>query len=317
MISILKFLSVKPQRATGLANSILSATQVLKINNHKFPCQEKILHKNDLINVITNLTSFKVKEIELSLSVLRHSRSFCIIIGGTSGTGKSTISSLLASRMNISTVLSTDHIRNIQKSCISKADDPILHKSSYEAYSTIYKDAIPKKDLIIEGFEMQSGKVVHDLPNLIKTFINRGESVIVEGVNFSIQNILQFFRSEPKCIPFLVYISNPVKHLERFAVRAKYMTLEPRRNRYVENFENIRVIHDYLCSDAAENGIPAVDNTNIDRSLAIIHETVLKYLLDFQIDFKMFEERLKHLNDSLRKVYERHWSSKPMLQLIK
>ena len=36
--------------------------------------------------------------------------------------------------------------------------------------------------------------------------------------------------------------SNETKHRERFAVRAKYMTLEPTANKYVKYIRNIRTI---------------------------------------------------------------------------
>jgi len=97
------------------------------------------------------------------------------------------------------------------------------------------------------------------------------------------------------------------KHVERFAIRAKYMTLEPRVNKYVHYFGNIRRIQDHLCQQAtaapvcargeampaarmllmggrhpgllsARAQVPQVDNTNVDRSLAVIHRTVFTYV---------------------------------------
>jgi hypothetical protein len=41
------------------------------------------------------------------------------------------------------------------------------------------------------------------------------------------------------------------KHMERFAIRAKYMTLEPRLNKYVHYFANIRTIQCHLVAEAA------------------------------------------------------------------
>jgi hypothetical protein len=78
------------------------------------------------------------------------------------------------------------------------------------------------------------------------------------------------------CIPFLLYISNETKHMERFAIRSKYMTLEPRANRYAHHFSSIRLIQNYLVGNADK--IPMVDNTNVDRSLAFIHDVLQKYL---------------------------------------
>jgi hypothetical protein len=115
------------------------------------------------------------------------------------------------------------------------------------------------------------------------------------------------------------------KHMERFAIRAKYMTLEPRLNKYVHYFANIRTIQCHLVAEAAAahvrtyirhthtrthartyihthvrthartrtrtrtrthtltmslNGLqlPQVDNTNVDRSLALLHRTVFTFV---------------------------------------
>ena len=59
--------------------------------------------------------------------------SMIILLGGTSGTGKSTLASLIASRLGISCTLSTDSIRHIQRNFISKTENPILFASTYEA----------------------------------------------------------------------------------------------------------------------------------------------------------------------------------------
>ena len=57
-------------------------------------------------------------------------------------------------------------------------------------------------------------------------------------------------------------------------VRAKYMALEPVQNRYVAHLRAIRAIQEYLVRRAERHAIPAVDNTNVDRSVAAIHATV-------------------------------------------
>ena len=61
-------------------------------------------------------------------------------------------------------------------------------------------------------------------------------------------------------------------------VRAKYMALEPSKNRYVKYMRAIRVIQDYLVARAARHAVPSVNNTNVDRSVATIHATTLACL---------------------------------------
>ena len=58
-------------------------------------------------------------------------------------------------------------------------------------------------------------------------------------------------------------------------VRAKYMALEPSKNRYVKYMRSIRAIQDYLVGRAARHAVPSVNNTNVDRSVATIHATTL------------------------------------------
>jgi 2-phosphoglycerate kinase len=66
------------------------------------------------------------------MNCIESKRNIIILLAGTSGTGKSTLASLLGSRMGISTVLSTDTIRHIMRNFVSKEEDPILFASTYE-----------------------------------------------------------------------------------------------------------------------------------------------------------------------------------------
>lgn len=85
-------------------------------------------------------------------------------------------------------------------------------------------------------------------------------------------------KKHPSVVPFMIYIANEDKHVERFAVRAKYMTLDPARNKYVKYIRNIRTIQEYLSNRANKHLVPKINNTNVDRSVALIHATVFSCL---------------------------------------
>ena len=59
-------------------------------------------------------------------------RFFIILLSGAPGTGKSTIASLLASKMAVPHIVSTDSIRHALRTIYSKEKYPILHYSTYE-----------------------------------------------------------------------------------------------------------------------------------------------------------------------------------------
>jgi 2-phosphoglycerate kinase len=107
------------------------------------------------------------------------------------------------------------------------------------------------------------------LTNVIEKLIQRRESVVVEGVHLTSEFIKTLMKKNKFVLPFMVYISKAEKHKERFAVRSKLMTLDAKYNKYVEYFENIRTIQNYIVKKADENLFPKIDNNNIDKSLGI------------------------------------------------
>jgi 2-phosphoglycerate kinase len=72
-------------------------------------------------------------------------RSILVLLAGTSGTGKSTLASLLGSRLGISTVLSTDTIRHVMRNFISREELPILFASTYETANFVSEEISSEK----------------------------------------------------------------------------------------------------------------------------------------------------------------------------
>ena len=224
--------------------------------------------------------------------IVEKTETLVVLLCGTSGTGKSTLASLVASRLGIAHVVSTDVIRNLLRGLDVERRREYLWKSTYEG-----EEGQEGQEGLAEGTPMTNGTHVnrelstHFLQQrhaileraelLVESFVDtRKESLIIEGVHLSGAFAARMMERFPcACIlPFLVHISNAEKHLERFAVRAKAMTLRPDSNRYVKHLGSIRGIQRQLIEEADEFLIPQVDNTNVDRSLAAIHETVLGVL---------------------------------------
>lgn len=74
-----------------------------------------------------------ISDFQNATQLVDHRCNLLILLGGSSGTGKSTLASLIASRLGISTVLSTDTIRHIMRNFVSREENPILFCSTYEA----------------------------------------------------------------------------------------------------------------------------------------------------------------------------------------
>eukprot|EP00899_Mesostigma_viride_P007977 jgi/Mesvir1/17180/Mv07601-RA.1 len=176
------------------------------------------------------------------------------------------------------------------------------------------------RQLTVKGYKAQSEMILDSLDRLIGECERRNESLVVEGVHLSLNFVVGLMRRHPTIIPFLVYISNEAKHRERFAVRAKYMTLEPSQNKYIKHFRNIRTIQDYLCVRAEKKHIPKIDNTSVDRSVIAMHATVFGCIRRLACGEPLLDAATNTATTVFAE-FERQrravaWSSKAMLRII-
>ncbi|KAI9143579.1 hypothetical protein BKA69DRAFT_83213 [Paraphysoderma sedebokerense] len=118
------------------------------------------------------------------------------------------------------------------------------------------------------------------------------------------------------------------------------MTVDPRHNKYIKYFKNIRKIQNYLCEGADACLIPKIDNTNVDRSLAIVHRTIFNVLIrqhlslsrntasshlpkdtdTFKLSTPMWDpikSQTPLLHEEYQNVFQNHWSSKRALDFIR
>ena len=127
-------------------------------------------------------------------------------------------------------------------------------------------------------------------------------------------------KKHPSLVPFMIYITNEEKHTERFAVRAKYMTLDPGKNKYVKYIRNIRTIQEYLCNRADKHKVPKINNTNVDRSVAAIHATVFSCLRRRAAGEPLYDavtNTVPVVEEEYRNQCTANWlSSKGMYQMI-
>jgi 2-phosphoglycerate kinase len=80
------------------------------------------------------------------------------------------------------------------------------------------------------------------LERVIERFQRINDTIIIEGVHLTPFFMLKVMKQFKRVLPFALCINKESKHKERFAVRSKYMTLDPGNNKYIENFPRIRLI---------------------------------------------------------------------------
>ena len=198
---------------------------------------------------------------ELELPIL-------ILIGGATGTGKSTVASELAYRFGITRVTSTDVVRQTMRAFFSRRFMPSIHDSSFEA-----GDALVADDPLEFGFLQQSRNVLVGVRASIDRALQEGWSMVLEGVHL-VPGMLEPPRQEDAIVvSCLLTISDETQHEQHFFARDAG-TARP-LSRYLERFEDIRRLQRLLVERAEREGVPVIENEDADRAASVVADLVL------------------------------------------
>ena len=106
-----------------------------------------------------------------------------ILLGGATGVGKSTIATMLASRLGITRVIPTDAVREVMRSMFTADLFPSLHTSSFDA-ARLVKHPLPRSaDPVIIGFREQVSAVAVGIEALVSRAVSEGTDLIIEGAH--------------------------------------------------------------------------------------------------------------------------------------
>ena len=176
-----------------------------------------------------------------------------------------------------------------------------------------------EKKLTINGFRKQCSYVHNALLPVIDKIISRNESVVIEGVHLTVDFMKLVMKKHTCVIPFMVIIKNESKHKERFAVRSKHMTLDPMYNKYIDNFIYIRILHKFLSKKAEKSLVPKIDNTLMDKSLGLIHSTIVRCLRKIVKNIALYDattRKCTKLYQEFNVINKNHLSSREAQQFI-
>ncbi|HSO26329.1 MAG TPA: 3H domain-containing protein, partial [Methanobacteriaceae archaeon] len=210
-------------------------------------------------------------------------KPYVILIGSASGIGKSTVASELARELDIKHLIETDFIREIVRGIIGPDYAPALHKSSFDAYTTLRdKDRYKNNgnSLINAGFEEHASFVIPAIEKVIKRAVDDFDSVVIEGVHLvpGLINIDKF--KDDASIHFFILTAEEDVHKERFVKRAMRIK---RGGKHLEYFKENREINNYLVNQANDHGVPVINNLSIDltikRMLSLIREICKEIIL--------------------------------------
>ncbi|POM84190.1 AAA domain protein [Cryptosporidium meleagridis] len=247
--------------------------------------KNQLVQKSEVIEKVKNL----IKKCLIHLFSDFAGKPNIILIAGTSGSGKSTISSYLASFLRVKCVISTDTIRHVLRSTEKYKQNKALNCSTYEVHKYTstqqtqkYKDQYSESPVVL-GYLLQSSVIEDYIYEIIKNFVHKEKSIILEGVHITLslfERIQSLANLENANLStFLIYIQDTEEHIQRFQQRSKGIL----NSKYHNNIDNIREIQSYLVKTIGRlPSVTSIDNTsnNIDNIVQekILEQVTLKFL---------------------------------------
>lgn len=210
--------------------------------------------------------------------VLRRERPLVLMLGGATGTGKSSLATELAYRLGISRITSTDVVRQVMRAFFAPGLMPALHYSSFEAGAGL-KMPMPdpeQDDRALYGFIQQAEQVAVGAAAVVERAVLEGLSTVVEGVHLVPGLVEPPPGHDATIVNVMLAIEDEEAHQSHFVARDSASGGARALERYLQHFGEIRRIQDYLLGRAQRMNVPVVDATDGDAALRSVLDLILE-----------------------------------------
>jgi 2-phosphoglycerate kinase len=204
-----------------------------------------------------------------------------LLVGGGTGTGKSSVATDVAYRLGITRVTSTDFVRQTMRAFFSREFMPSIHYSSFEAGRAMAEEDTELDKAIVDGFLEQTRDVLVGVVASIERALQEGWSMVLEGVHLvpgmlpRIENAL--------VVQCVLGIPDAEAHASHFWIRDTDSEGMRPYEKYLEAFDDIRLVQEYILGRASRHEVPVVENANIEDAVVEVMELVLNAAQPLQV----------------------------------
>jgi 2-phosphoglycerate kinase len=207
--------------------------------------------------------------------IARLDRPLIVLIGGTTGVGKSTIATEVAHRLGITRISSTDSIREVMRGIFSHDLLPAIYESAFNAWRGLRVPVPQGANPVIVGFREQTAVVTSGVKSLIDRAVLEGTSMVIEGIHL-VPGYLDHRQFEnARVVQLVIGVDDEQSHLSHFYIREVQTEGSRPLERYRTGFGSIRELGQYIEDLAREHNIPVIYSHQLDRTVADVLEHVV------------------------------------------
>jgi 2-phosphoglycerate kinase len=211
-------------------------------------------------------------------------RNLIFLIGGTAGSGKSTIANALASRLEIVRTQSTDMLREVMRTMVPEKLMPVLHQSSFTAWKGLpghHETASGVSDeLLVQGYLSQADALALASETVVQRSTREHVSLVLEGVHIHPAFMQKLQKgTDSIVVPIMVGLLKP-KHLRQRIKMRSNNAPDRGSEHYLQYFDEIWRLQSYLLSEADRAHIPIVVNENRDKAFSEIMRFTISRLAE-------------------------------------
>ncbi len=209
---------------------------------------------------------------------LEDGRPIFILLGGSTGVGKTSIAVEVARRLEISRVIGTDSIRQIMRLMFSADLMPEIHCSTYDAHQMLPAHRGMSVDPVIEGFREQAQRITVGVQALLDRAVEENTSLLIEGVNLLPSMVdLARYQDHAHVISLVVASLDTDAFRKRFDQRAAESRERP-ADRYLQHMDEIVAIQDHILAEADQGDLAIIDNVRFDEAVLSVIRSVISTL---------------------------------------
>jgi 2-phosphoglycerate kinase len=197
-----------------------------------------------------------------------------VLVGGATGTGKSTIASEVGHRLGITRITSTDFIRQTMRAFFSAEFMPSVHHSSFETGEALPAAEREAGDPLLLGFLAQTRNVLVGVQAALDRALQEGWSMVLEGVHL----VPGMIRAPEGALLVHIVVAIPDErvHAQHFYIRDASSGGSRPLDKYLDHLADIRQIQDFILEEAESAGVPVVVNGNIEDAIGSVLERVFE-----------------------------------------